>query len=360
MSDKTEKRLITILPSILSVILGLFIGWLLLLIPNPQDSLSGLGLILSGGFKRGASNIGNIMHIATPIILTGLSVSFASKSGLFNIGASGQFTAGAFCAIAVGIAFPELPAFIHIPLAVLAGCAAGALCGAIVGALKTYFNVSEVISGIMLNYVVMLAVNMLIKMFIYDSEQNRSLKVASTAIIGRGLKIDPGFFVAIICIIAIKIILDKTTFGYELITTGKNKNAAQYAGMNSNKCALLSMVIAGVLAGLGGVLMYLSDYGEYLYVVEKISQEGFMGISVSLLGLSSPVGTFIAGIFIALLTSGGNMLQLYGYTPDIINMIVAVMVYCGALTIPARKVIEKLIDKYKTKGSPVSGEEVTS
>lgn len=354
-----NEKFRNILPSILSIIFGLLFGLYLLFVTKPTQALPGLATILEGGFTDGISGIGILLFTATPIILTGLSVGFSIKTGLFNIGASGQFTVGGFLAILVGIKFSFLPPIIHCLVSILAGALGGAIWGFISGYLKSRFNVSEVISGIMLNYTGMLLVNLLIRQFIYNSHYNRSADVASSALITRDFfekilpnsRINAAFFIAVVIVVFIKILLDKTTFGYELKITGKNRNASLYAGINDSKNIILSMTIAGTLAGLGAALMYLSDFGQHISVVENVLQYGFTGISVALLGMSNPFGILVAGLFIAQITVGGTYLQLYGFTPDTVDMIIAVIVYCGALVVPIKYFIQKRYEKKMVKFS---------
>ncbi len=356
-NEKLRENFFKILPSIVSVIIGLIIGFYILLLTDAKDAASGMALILSGGFTDGPAGLGQVLYTATPIILTGLSVGFSFKTGLFNIGASGQFTVGAFTAILIGVKCTFLPGALHAAAAIIGGMLAGALWGLIAGMLKSFFKVSEVISGIMLNYTGMLLVNLMIKTFIYNQAYNRSESVADTAILSSsflnkilpGCNINIGIFLAIAAVIAVKIILSKTTFGYELKVTGKNPFAGLYAGINDKKSVLSSMAISGALAGLGGALMYLSDFGDHIFVLENVLQQGFTGISVALLGISEPIGILIAGIFIAYITVGGNFLQLYGFTPDIVDMIIGAIIYCGALALPVKMLIGKISDRKKKK-----------
>jgi len=139
--------------------------------------------------------------------------------------------------------------------------------------------------------------------------------------------------------------LQKTTFGYELKACGSNKNASKYAGINEKKSIIFSMVIAGALSGLGGGLLYLSGSGKYLQVLDILSPEGFSGISVALLGMSHPIGILFSGLFIAHLTVGGFNIQLYNFVPEVIDMIIAVIIYCGAFALLFKQLINKLTNK---------------
>lgn len=215
--------------SILAIVCGLLFGFIILLSSNPQQAYYGFMMILQGGFTDGIQGIGQMLYLATPIIMTGLSVGFAFKTGLFNIGASGQFTAGAFAAVFVGVKFTFLPPGLHCLAALLAAILAGAIWGLVPGLLKAFFNVNEVISSIMMNYIGMYLVNMMIQRTVYDQVKNQTMAVADGANLPKagldklfpGTNINIGILIAILCVILIYIILNKTTFGYELKACGK-------------------------------------------------------------------------------------------------------------------------------------------
>ena len=336
--------------SILAIICGLLFGLVILLLSNPSQASGGFMMILQGGFTDGIQGIGQMFYYATPIIMTGLSVGFAFQTGLFNIGAAGQFTIGAFVAVLIGVKCTFLPAGIHCLVAIAGAALAGALWGMIPGLLKAFRNVNEVISSIMMNYIGMYLVNLLIQKLIYDHVKNQSMAVASTANLPKaGLdKIFPntdinvGIIIAIVFVILVYIILNRTTFGYELKACGKNQNASKYAGINAKRNIVLSMVISGALAGIGGALLYLANSGKYLQVLDIIAPEGFSGISVALLGMSNPIGILFAGLFIGHLTVGGYNMQLFDFAPEVIDMIIAAIIYCGALSLLFKGLISKI------------------
>lgn len=336
--------------SILAIICGLFFGLIILLSSNPSQASGGFMMILQGGFTDGIQGIGQMFYYATPIIMTGLSVGFAFQTGLFNIGAPGQFTVGAYVAVLIGVKCTFLPAGLHCFVAIAGATLAGALWGMIPGLLKAFRNVNEVIASIMMNYIGMYLVNMLIQRTIYDQVKNQSMAVASTANLPKaGLdKIFPnsdinvGILIVIVFVILIYVILNRTTFGYELKACGKNPNASKYAGINAKRNIVLSMVIAGALSGIGGALLYLANSGKYLQVLDIIAPEGFSGISVALLGMSNPIGILFAGLFIGHLTVGGYNMQLFDFAPEVIDMIIAAIIYCGALSLLFRGMIHKL------------------
>ena len=344
--------------------IGLVFGWVLLFVTKPAEAFAGICTILGGGFTDGVRGVGILLFTATPIILTGLSVGFSIRTGLFNIGAAGQFTVGAFAAIWTGVYLEGLPPLLHCALAILAGTLAGGLWGLISGLLKGKGNVSEVISGILLNYIGMLLVNLLIRNTTFDSAQNCSVNLPRSAMLTRDFfesilpncRINPGFLIVIAAVVVIWALLERTTFGYELKMTGKNRFVGSYSGIKASRNIALTMAISGALAGLGGALMYLSDFNNHIIVAETVLPYGFTGISVALLGMSDPFGILAAGLFIAHITIGGNYLQLYSYTPDAVDMIIAVIVYCGALTLPIRTLLEKL-NRQKTRLAAADAEE---
>lgn len=336
--------------SILAIICGLVFGFIILLVSNPSQAYNGFMMVIQGGFTDGMKGVGDVLYYSTPIIMTGLSVGFAFKTGLFNIGASGQFTAGAFAAVFVGVKFTFLPGGIHWLVALLAAVLAGALWGCVPGILKAFFNVNEVISAIMMNYIGMYVVNLLIRNSIYDQLKNQSMAVASTAQLPKagldklfpGASLNIGILIAVLCVILIYVILNKTIFGYELKACGLNPDASKYAGINEKRNIILSMVISGALAGLGGALLYLAGSGKYLQVLDVIAPEGFSGISVALLGLSNPIGILFSGLFIGHITVGGYNMQLFDFVSEAIDIIIAAIVYCGALSLLFRTTIHKV------------------
>ncbi len=336
--------------SILAIICGLLFGLIILFASNPGQAFYGFMMVLQGGFTDGIQGIGQMLYLATPIIMTGLSVGFAFKTGLFNIGSSGQFTAGAFAAVFVGVKFTFLPAGVHCLVALMAALLAGAIWGFVPGFLKAFFNVNEVIASIMMNYIGMYLVNMLIQKTVYDQVKNQTLPVAAGANLPKagldrlfpGTNINVGILIAILFVILIYVILNKTTFGYELKACGKNPDASKYAGINEKRNIVLSMVIAGALSGIGGALLYLANSGKYMQVLDVIAPEGFSGISVALLGLSNPVGILFAGLFIGHITVGGYNMQLFDFVPEVIDIIIAAIIYCGALSLLFRTLIYKI------------------
>lgn len=338
-----------ILSSLLAIVAGLIVGFIILLISKPSQALGAFMVILTSGFGD-LKSVGQVLYYATPIIMTGLSVGFANKTGLFNIGASGQFTIGGFAAIYVGVKFTFLPGFLHCLVALLAAMIAGALWGCLPGFLKAKRNVNEVIACIMMNYIGMYLVNYLITKTVYDSLRNQSMRVASAANLPKlGLdtlfpnsSANSGILVAIIMAVIIYIVLQKTKFGYEIKAVGYNRDAAQYAGMNEQHSIVYSMAIAGALAGLGGALLYLAGSGARIDVVDTLAAEGFNGIPVALLGLNNPIGIIFSGLLISYLKVGGFNMQLYDFSPEVIEIIIAIIIYFSAFALLLKNIIQQI------------------
>lgn len=350
-----RENLLNLLSSVAAVVCGLLFGLVILLFTNSTQAFQGLGIILKGGFADGMSGIGAMLYIATPIIMTGLSVGFAFRTGLFNIGTPGQFTMGAYVAVYIGVRWTFLPPAIHWLVALIGAAIGGAVWGMIPGILKAFRNVNEVIASIMMNYIGMYLVNYLIQGQIYDKLRSQSLPVAPGAIIPKmGLdklfhssNLNIGPIIAVIFVILIYILIEKTTFGYELKACGMNRDASSYAGINEKKSIVMSMVIAGALAGIGGALLYLAGTGRYLQVLDVLAGEGFTGIAVALLGVSNPIGILFAGIFMGHIAVGGTNLQLLNFVPEIIDIIIAAIIYCGAFSLLFKQVILRVIKRIK-------------
>jgi len=360
-----REGLLSFISSLMVIIIGLFIGFIVLVISDASNAVPAFTRILTFGFSSMRS-IGDVLLSATPIILTGLSVVFAFKTGLFNIGATGQFTMGAFVAIFISIEMYFLPAPVRIITAVVAAGVAGALWGAIPGLLKAFRNVHEVISCIMTNYIGMFFVNFMIMRHIFDQMQGATLPLPVSSNLPRmGLQyifyepfgattrasfVNVGIFIAIILAIVVYIVLEKTTFGYELKACGFNKDAAMYAGINQNRNIVFSMMISGALAGIGGALNFMNGTGLRLTALNVLQMEGFTGISVAFLGLSHPIGVIFSGIFVSYLTLGGARIQVYGFSSEIIEMVIAVIVYFCAFVFLVKSFAGGIIDKLFGRG----------
>ncbi len=348
-----SKGFITVLASVISILVGLLIGFILLIVFNPAYALGGLGSIITKGLSS-SDKFAKVLYQAAPLIMTGLSVGFAFKTGLFNIGATGQYTVGAFCALVAGVQF-------HLPwwVCLIAAMIGGAVWGFIPGICKALFNVNEVITSIMFNWLGLFMVNLLLNnmpMMLANywgaSNKDRTAALASanpSAIIPK-LGLDKLFdsnymnisiFIAVLIAVLIFIILEKMTFGYELKACGFNKDASIYAGINAKRNIVLSMVISGALAGIGGGIYYLSGTAQYT-IVKSLLSMGFNGIPVALLGASSPIGIIFAALFISYIQVGGEALQPE-YAKEIIDIIIAVIIYLSAFSLLVKNILGKFI-----------------
>ncbi|MBC2477933.1 ABC transporter permease [Clostridium beijerinckii] len=326
------------LNSILAVVLGLIAGAILMFIigDNPAEGYMYLykGALIN--FKR----FGDTLATATPLILTGLSVGFAFKTGLFNIGTPGQMLFGGFCATVIGLTYGAvLPRVILLLVMIVAGAIAGALWAFVPGVLKAKFNVNEVVSAIMMNWICYWIVYYAIPAYFKGSTETESKSIVEAASLKTkwltdlfsGSYINLGIFIAVIAVIVIAFILNKTVLGYELKAVGFNKSAAEYAGMSVNRNIVVSMMIAGALSGLAGVAQYVGNASNMQIGV--MPSQGFDGIAVSLLGANNPVGILISALFFGVLYSGkGFMNANTNIPPEIADTIIATIIYFAAIS----------------------------
>lgn len=344
--------------ALLAIALGLIVGLIVMLVANPGNAFAGFSMILFGGVGS-LSRIGNVLYFATPIMMTGLAVGFAFKMGLFNIGASGQFTMGMFFAMYVGFMWKG-PTSLHWIACVVAGMVGGLLWGIIPGIFKALLNVNEVITCIMFNYIGMYLVDMLVQSskVMYDPSTTRTTYLPGTAQIPSlnisGSNANISFFIAIVIAIILYVVLNKTTFGYELKATGFNKHAAQYAGMNGKRNIISTMSIAGALAGMGGAFSILApaaiaNSSMTYEPINVIAGTGFTGIAVALLGASSPIGTIFSAIFISHIQRGGTLTSLYGFKPEIVDIVIAVIIYFAAFSMIMKATLNRFFKNRRDK-----------
>ena len=370
------KGALNLTASLVSILAGLLVGFILLMIFNFDKALYGFGNIIFTGL-RSPDRFAKVLYTAAPLLMTGLSVGFAFKTGLFNIGASGQYTVGAVLSL-VGAIMWQLPWYACI----LLGMAGGAVWGAIPGICKALFNVNEVITSIMFNWIGLFAANL----FLYNSPQmlanawgainkdrTAALSAANPGAILPKMGMDQALgsnymniaiFIAIIAAFIMWYVLQKTTFGYELKACGYNRNASRYAGINDKRNIVLSMVIAGALSGIGGALYYLSGTGQFT-MGKMLLTMGFNGIPIALLAASHPLGTILSSLFIGYIQVGGEALQPE-FAKEIIDIIIAAIIYLSAFSLLMRELIlrARLSRENKaaaiieeTPGTPESSEE---
>lgn len=338
MAIKKELKSNDFIIAISAVILGLIAGAILIAMIG-ENPFSAYNYLIKGAFVN-IRRLGNMLAISTTLMLVGLSIAFAFKTGLFNIGASGQILAGGLAATTFALT-TNLP---HVPtifLSLIIGFLAGAIWGLIPGLLKAFFNVHEVVSTIMMNWIAYWVVYYFVPAFIkapsLETESamlplDRTLRVEWLTNIFKGSYINVGLFVGIIAVFVIRFIMNKTTMGFELKAVGYNKYCAEYAGIKVNRSVVLSMMIAGGLAGLAGVAFYCGYSGKIQIGV--LPSQGFDGIAVALLGASNPIGVVFSSIFFGILQAGkGFMNSNTEVPPQLADTIIAVIIYFTATSV---------------------------
>ena len=379
----------SVLASVISILIGMLVGSLLILIMGfVSEDLSfasawdGIRLVFAGIFSTGRSasgaltwgfnptSIGNMLFRATPLIMTGLSVAVAFKTGLFNIGAPGQYLMGTAASLMIALSIPTetVPAGLVWLLAFLRGALAGAIWGAIPGLVKALLNINEVLACIMTNWI---AANLVTWMF--DGSDFRNLventksayiyKTSSNGVATSKLGLDVlfpnsqvngGIVIAILLAAAVYVLMTKTTLGYELKACGANRHAARYAGINDKRNIVLSMAIAGGLSGIAAALYYLSGNTEFFWsTYQSLPATGFNGIPVALLAVNHPIGVIFTGCFMSMLDIVGLQLtNLTAYNEYITDVIISVIVYLSAFSLVIKMLLAKLSRRSKAPALP--------
>lgn len=331
----------TLLASLLCVLGGLVIGYLVLLLIEPSGAWEAIVAVMKNFLRYPNAQLrlkylGQTLVRTAPLLMCALSVLFAYKVGMFNIGAAGQYVAGACAALYAALQL-KMPWYVCL----LAGMAAGALLGVISGALKTYCNVNVVISGIMLNWIALYLTNLILGVVKNPaSPYTKSLvSVNSDALLPKaGLDklfsnektVTIAIPLALLCTVVVWVILNKTKFGFELKATGFNYHAAKYCGMKENRNIILTMLISGALAGLGAGLLFLTGIEEWETTLSSVPGMGFNGIAVAFLGGLSPIGSVLSAFFIQHITTGGGNVDLQVYCSQISSLISSLIIYMCA------------------------------
>lgn len=370
--DSTQK----VVASLLSILIGLVVGSLVILIVgltsksiSTEGAWEGIRLIFAGIFSTGRdatgvlswgfnpTSVGNMLFRATPLIMTGLSIAVAYKTGLFNIGAPGQYLMGTMVSLMLALSLPTetMGAFLVWLIAFLGGMLAGALWGAIPGLLKAFLNINEVLACIMTNWV---AANLVTWLFDISNFKNMvegtksgyiyktTYNGVATAKLGLdklfpGSQVNAGILVAVFFAIVMYILINKTTLGYQLKACGSNRHAARYAGIKDKRNIVLSMAIAGSMAGGGAALYYLSGNTEFFWsTYQSLPATGFNGIPVALLAVNNPIAVIFTAIFMSMLDIIGLQLtNLTAYNEYITDVIIAAIVYLSAFALVIRMMI---------------------
>ena len=410
--DKAGVR--SVLASLIAILIGMLVGSVIILIvgmTSPTLGISGawegIRLVFAGLFATGRNAVGqltfgfnsvtfgNMLFRAMPLMMTGLSVALGNKAGLFNIGAPGQYLAGTAASLYVALSLPTnvIPSWLIWVLAFLCGMLAGALWGSIPGLLKAYLNINEVLACIMTNWIAANAVTWIFEAsnlknvlegtktgYIYktttvmhdvvmdgvQSTVGAAVPEGSRILARRGgvytakmwldsiftgSQVNGGIIVAILLVIVIYILLSKTTLGYELKACGANRYAARYAGIQDRRNIVLTMAIAGSLAGAGAALYYLSGNTEFFWTTyQSLPSEGFNGIPVALLAINNPIGVIFSSIFMSMLSiCGQKMTELTAYNEYITDVIISVIVYLSAFMLVIKLWIGKLRNRKAVK-----------
>lgn len=331
----------SVLSSLLCILLGLLIGYIVLLFINPDGAAKAIGDIIRNFFNYPSPKVrlqyfGNTLVKTAPLIMCSLSILFCYKVGLFNIGAAGQYAIGIGLSLYAAIAW-SLPWWACILLAALGG----ALSGALGGLLKAYCNVNEVISGIMLNWISLYSINMLLtKVKEETSPYTVVFKYSNPKALIPSLGLDKLFSnnsyvtiavpLAIIFSVVVWVLLEKTKFGYELKATGFNKNAAKYCGMNEKRNIIITLAIGGAFAAVGASFLYLTGYEQWNCSTSSVPAMGFNGIAAAFLGGLNPIGSILSSYFIQHITVGGAYVDKTLYSSQISDLISAIIIYlCG-------------------------------
>ncbi|MCF2664949.1 ABC transporter permease [Oscillibacter valericigenes] len=358
----------SLLASLLCILIGLLVGYVVLLLINPAGAGEAIVTIVKNFMTYSRRNaqlkyLGSTLVKTAPLLMCSLSVLFAYKVGLFNIGAAGQYVVGAGASLYCALAW-------HMPwyMCLLAAIVAGAVLGAISGLLKAYCNVNEVISCIMLNWISLYMVNTILTLVKEEtSPYTLTLANANPSAILPPL---PAFCMAwfndnqyvtiaiplaILAAVAIWVLLEKTKLGYELKATGCNKFAAKYCGMRENKNLILTMAIAGALAGMGAAMLFLSGFEQWQCTQSSIPGMGFNGIAAAFLGGLNPLGTILSSYFIQHITNGGAYVDKTMYSAQISDFISALIIYLCGFVLFFKYALNNRLDRLDEKKAAKEG-----
>ena len=357
----------SMLASLVCILVGLLVGYIALLIINAEGAGKAITTIIKNFMYYPSKPaqlkyLGNTLVKTAPLLMCSLSVLFANKAGLFNIGAAGQYVVGAGTCLYMALAL-NMPWWACLLGAVIAG----ALLGALSGLLKTVFNVNEVISCIMFNWISLYCVNILLtpvkeSTSPYTMHINSVNKAALLPNMGLGELFTKNAYVtiaiplAVIMAVVIWVLLEKTKLGYELKATGNNKNAAKYAGMKENQNVILTMAIAGGLAGLGAALLYLTGYEQWSCSQAAVPAMGFNGIAAAFLGGLNPIGAIFSSYFIQHITAGGAYVDKTMYCAQVSDFISALIIYLCGFVLFMKTAMNRSIAKSEEKAAAKKNE----
>jgi len=367
-----NKKNNTLLVSISAFLFAVFIALIILLFIGKNPITFLITLVTAFFNDRNGTLITSFLSRIVPLIFASIGVSFAFRTGLFNIGAEGQVSMGVFGAVLVGI-IPGIPPGLHLILVILSAFVFGAIWGFLPGLLKAYFGVHEVVITIMMNYISLhLLRGYLMPLFADPEKIHQTLPLQESATFRRTfenfsfLRVPLNYWlfliIGLLAIALFAFIINKTVFGFELRAGGFNKDAADYAGMKSKRNIILSMVISGGFAGIGGAFFILTSITT---ATNGFSQTGygFDGLAAALLGGSTPIGSLIGSGVLGYLSAVSTKLQqLVGIPKEITEMIVALILFFIAMSylfeLSWTKILRKKVETKKTNDVTNAGGEV--
>lgn len=326
--------------TLISIVVGFAVGAVFLAAVQ-IDVGAAYGKLFTSIFANAKSLSYSVVY-ATPLIILGLSVAFSFRTGVFNIGAEGQFVVGSMAACVVGILVPA-PAIVLVPLCVLASAVAGAVWGMIVGILKVKWGINEVLSMIMFNWIAFYLSNYIAGLPAIKSagnaEATKNVQEAAMILLPKSVisklglcnSANWGIFVAILLSIFCYVVIEKTTLGFSLKAVGSNRDAAEYAGINVNRAVLTALGISGAMGGIAGA-MNLLGMGQRISIFTAQESYGFQGIIAALIGNSNPLGVFFGGLFYGAIKYGGSRLNLIGAPSEVVNVIMGTVVFFIAIS----------------------------
>lgn len=330
--------LVSVLTALVSVCIAFLIATVILLLMriNPLVVFADL---FAGAFS-GMSNIGATFVSATPLMITGLGIALAFKAGVFNIGVEGQLFIGGMAATYVATLPVHLPAFIHLPLALLAGMAGGALWALLPAVLKVFKNINEVITTILMNYIGINFVNFSVNTFLRTKKGTlpQSDHIADSAVLPKlfeGGNISSGILVGLILAVVLYFVLNKTDYGFQIRCVGSNIEASRTSGMHVKKIMLLTILLSGAIAGLAGACEILGNQG--VLMVDFGTNMGYNSVPVALLAGLNPFGIVITSIFFGALTNGANYIQILANVPNTVSIILQAVIVLCVLAVTSQK-----------------------
>lgn len=350
MNEKKSILNSNALYTFIAILFGFLVGAVFLLVAKISPTAA-YSKLFTGVFSKPKFMVWAVIY-ASPLIFTGLSVAFSFKTGVFNIGAEGQFVVGSLAAVLVGI-LVDVPAIIHVPLCILAAAAAGAIWGSVVGYLKVKKGINEVLLFIMFNWIAFYLSNYVVNLKVIHKEgggeATKDILESAQILLPQSVRqmtgcssANFGIFLAVIAAVIIWFIINKTTLGYRLRAVGFNRNAAEYGGISANRAVMTAMAISGCLAGLGGAVQTL---GMSMRISQFATQEsfGFQGITVALIAGSNPIGCIFSGLFYGAMKYGGSKLSLINAPSEVVDIIMGTII----LFIAVSHVFKKLALKGK-------------